>query len=266
MSAVKKEKSYKLYVCGCRGSRPVHGARFDEFGGQTTCMIIRTGTYALVIDCGTGLYDAKPILEGCKDVDVFFTHIHYDHILGLLFAKVPDCSIRAFGNFGEWLEDQDCFLHFMEHPYWPVKPKNISRHDVVIGEKIQLEEGITAEFFRSDHPDNTCVIRIMCDGKKICIFSDCEDPNKLDPEISANSDLLLIDGMFDENEIESRRGWGHGTWQGGIEFGKKQGVKKLIITHHNPECGDHTLLSKEKEARTSMENVSFAKAGDSIQI
>lgn len=54
METVKNSRAYKLYVCGCRGSRPVHGARFEEFGGQTTwqegCRLANElGTKKLVI-------------------------------------------------------------------------------------------------------------------------------------------------------------------------------------------------------------------------
>ena len=92
----------KLYVCGCRGSMTVSGKDHLEFGGATTCYVLRRGDYAVVIDCGTGLRNAGPALEGCRAVDVLLTHVHYDHIIGLLmpgsFPIFPvNAEITSFG-------------------------------------------------------------------------------------------------------------------------------------------------------------------------
>ena len=53
---------FSLYICGCRGSRSVFGAEYAKFGGQTTCFILKEADYALVVDCGTGLYSAREIV------------------------------------------------------------------------------------------------------------------------------------------------------------------------------------------------------------
>ena len=93
-----KEREYKLYCLGCRGSHPVFGAQYLEFGGQTSCYVIKCEDYAMVIDCGTGLYEARELLSDCEIVDVFLTHIHYDHVLGLLDFNVS-CSLVSSNSF-----------------------------------------------------------------------------------------------------------------------------------------------------------------------
>lgn len=258
---------YNLYICGCRGSFPVSGLRFSEYGGETSCYVLKKGTYALIIDCGTGLKNATDLISDCTKIDILLTHVHYDHILGLLTSKLPpNVPTRMFGRFDIWSSNSSTLTNFMEHPYWPIGISKMENINVILNEEIQLEEGIKATFYRSDHPDDACVIKLICNDKKLCIFADCEDANKLDPEISKDSDILLFDGMFDNNDTIDHTGWGHGTWQNGVDFAKKQNIKKLIITHHNPELGDHTLLNKEQQARTMLKNVSFAKSGDCIEI
>lgn len=78
---------YQLYCCGSRGSRPVEGKRFNEFGGFTSCYVLKTDDYALIIDCGTGLYEANNIILDCSTIDIVLTHMHYDHILGTGTAR-----------------------------------------------------------------------------------------------------------------------------------------------------------------------------------
>ena len=72
---------------GTRGSVPVSGRQFQRYGGNTACIEMRCGPHTLVFDAGSGFRPAGLSLveSGVDDFDVFFTHCHYDHILGLPF-------------------------------------------------------------------------------------------------------------------------------------------------------------------------------------
>jgi len=259
----KVDYGYKLHICGCRGSFPVSGLRFSEYGGETSCYTIIKGDYAVIIDCGTGLKNAMPLVRGCKNIDILLTHVHYDHILGFLMSRFPsNAHIRIFGHFDVWDKKMNTLKDFMEHPYWPVEIVSTEKVNVNLDEEIELKKDIVATFYESDHPDNACVIKLMCKDKKIVFLADCENANDLPQEISQDSDLLFFDGMFDETDPVDHLGWGHGTWQGGVRFVKGKNIKKLVITHHNPELGDHTLMTNETMAHEMQNNVSFAKSGD----
>jgi len=256
---------YELYVCGCRGSFPVSGLRFSEYGGETSCYLIKKGEYACIIDCGTGLKNAVELVKGCKKVDILLTHVHYDHILGLLMCKFPDdVEVKIYGRFDKWNKTQTAQVGFMEKPYWPIEMSFSEKVSINLKEEIKLFDDIRATFYESDHPDDACVIKIMCGHKKVVFLADCEDATKVEANIAVDSELVFFDGMFDDNDEVKHIGWGHGTWQDGVRFLKGRNIKKLVITHHNPECADHTLMMKETEARELAQNVSFAKTGDII--
>ncbi len=260
---VKKTCGYSIQVCGCRGSFPVSGMRFSEYGGETSCYVVKKNDYAVIIDCGTGLKNAVNALNGCKNIDILLTHVHYDHILGLLMSKFPkNAKIRIFGNFKAWNTNINTLEAFMEHPYWPVEIKDIESNNIEVNTEYLLNDEVSATFYPSDHPDNACVIKLMCQGKKIVFLFDCENANSLPDELSRNSELLFFDGMFDDDDTVDHTGWGHGTWQDGVRFFKNKEIKKLVITHHNPELGDHSLMLKEVKAREENANISFAKSGD----
>lgn len=254
---------YELYVCGCRGSFPVSGLRFSEYGGETSCYVIRKENYACVIDCGTGLKNAVELLGDIDKVDILLTHAHYDHILGLLMSKFDDSvEVNIYARFDKYDKSSMGFGGFMERPFWPVKMSFKNRYTVKIGEEIKLSNDISATFYESDHPDDASVIKINCGDKKVVFLADCEDAKKLDDSIASDSDLLFFDGMFDDRDKAKHRGWGHGTWQDGIRYVKGKNIKKLVITHHDPEAGDHALMVRETDARELIKNVSFAKSGD----
>ena len=65
-----ENRKYKMYCLGCRGSHSVFGRQYLEFGGQTSCYVIKCNDYAMVIDCGTGLYEARDLLSDCNIIDV----------------------------------------------------------------------------------------------------------------------------------------------------------------------------------------------------
>ena len=269
VEAISNDGKFRLYICGCRGSLPVSGIRFSEFGGATSCYIIRKNDYAVVIDAGTGLLDAANVLAGCSRVDILFTHVHYDHILGILNMAVfpKGAELRMFGHFGGWL-GENTIGKFLDTPYWPITIPNMPKIDVVLGREYRIDEDVGATFYRSFHPDSGCVIKLMVGRRKICIYSDLEEPSYLDPEVARWSDILLYDGMWDKRDpsLELHRGWGHSTWQDGVEYAKEERVQKLIITHHDPKVGDHELRERENLAQEDFARVSFARAGDIIEI
>ena len=262
-SSDKEGEGYKMYVCGCRGSFPVSGLRYSEFGGETSCYVIRKNDYALILDCGSGMMNAAEILKGCKKIDILLTHVHYDHILGLLNISVipKDAEINMYGHFGSWIGD-DTIRNFMDTPYWPVSLPDIPMNDVVLGREVELSEKISASFYRAFHPDNGCVIKLMVGSSKICLYSDLEDPHYMNPEIARDSDVLIYDGMFDKTDPVKHVGWGHSTWQDGVEYAKRENVRRLIITHHSPDSTDQVLRQREHYAKEQLDQTLFARIGD----
>ena len=78
-----------LKFWGVRGSRSTAESNKMEYGGDTSCIEIRTQNNELIIlDMGTGLNNlGKSIIEEEKPpatINVFLSHYHWDHILGFL--------------------------------------------------------------------------------------------------------------------------------------------------------------------------------------
>ena len=65
----------KLILLGTGGYRP-------NDRRQTLCMLLPD--YGIMLDAGTGLYLAGACLQG-PDLDIFLTHAHLDHIVGLTY-------------------------------------------------------------------------------------------------------------------------------------------------------------------------------------
>ncbi len=257
-------EDFKLYVLGCRGSRPVSGEKFEKFGGATTCYILKADHQAIVLDCGTGLFDAAPYLADCTQIDVLMTHLHYDHILGLLnWAVFPkDARVRIYAGMPKYSEEYNP-AEFLKAPHWPVSPDIGETICVGCDSTIFLGERVTARFAPANHPDNATIIRVDTDNGSLCLACDWEHGERAVPEdMTKGCSILLYDGMFNEMEYEVCKGWGHSTWQEGVKLAKARNIPHLFITHHLPERTDDELSQMEAYARLVFSGIRFVRAKD----
>ena len=77
---------------GARGSIPVSGKQYLYYGGNTTCLEIRTKNGdILIVDAGSGIRELGNLLlaEDRHTYTLLMTHAHWDHIMGFPFFKPP---------------------------------------------------------------------------------------------------------------------------------------------------------------------------------
>ena len=73
----------KLITHGCRGSIPNSSSEMMKYGGNTTCFELILDKFQVFFDTGSGFQNA--ILNPNKEILIFFSHFHHDHIQGLPF-------------------------------------------------------------------------------------------------------------------------------------------------------------------------------------
>lgn len=255
----------ELFIGGARGSRPVCGTRFQEFGGATVCYAIRLEDYAIVIDCGSGLYNLGHILSGCKQIDVLLTHVHYDHIIGLLdYGVFPgNISVRFIANFDSWY-GKKTLKRFLQPPFWPHTPCFGALEAVHPPERFPLHLGCSAEFIPANHPNNAALIQLNIGGRRICFACDYEHGEPPLDDWVRGCDLLIYDGMYSQSEYLDHVGWGHSSWEQGCLLARRNEVSCLLISHHGPERDDEVLRREERQAQALFAQTRFARQGQSL--
>ena len=73
--------------------------------------------------------------------------------------------------------------------------------------------------------------------------------------------MLVWDASYTENELETRRGWGHSSWNQGLKVGAKVGAVRMLMTHHMPERTDAELIAMERDAQAIARKTTFAREG-----
>src|SRR5258707_14499329 len=77
---------------GVRGSLPVPGVKTERYGGNTSCVEVRSAAGTrVVVDAGTGIRKLGKELTQAENegtpshVHLLISHTHWDHIQGLPF-------------------------------------------------------------------------------------------------------------------------------------------------------------------------------------
>lgn len=122
---------------GTRGSTPVAGPNSAKYGGNTTCVRVKSkcfdeGAWCL-IDAGSGIVPASTdfIASGGKSVLIFFTHYHHDHTQGFPLSAFPymkGLPISLFGPFEHDTGPKQVFETLMREPMFPINFKSVGSH------------------------------------------------------------------------------------------------------------------------------------------
>lgn len=254
---------------GARGSIAVSGEEYLKYGGDTTCIEIRTkNDEIIIVDAGSGIrrLGKKLLSEERYKYTLIFTHSHWDHILGFPFFKpiysdltrieLMGCPV-AQGNLRELLSKA------MLPPYFPV-PFGKLNADINYS-------GACASDFRVDsveifpinisHPNQGLGYKFIEDGRKFVFLTDNELGYRHHGgltfekyvEFAANADLLIHDAEYTPEEYESTRSWGHSTYTDALKLALEAGVKALGLFHHNQDRGDNEQDAIVQECRSIIE-------------
>ena len=131
------------------------------------------------------------------------------------------------------------------------------------GEPLIFDDGMRVETHLLNHPGGATGFRINHRGRSVCYISDVEhsdlwpDPGLAD--FVHGTDLMIFDGMFSDSEYAYCRGWGHSTWQKGVELAQGADVKSLAIFHLYPGHDDASLKASEAEMQAIMPTAFIAR-------
>lgn len=269
----------KLY--GTRGSIPVCESEYREYGGNTTCIFIKVKDCIFILDAGTGIRNLGKELAKCDEAEcnrvfIGFSHFHWDHIQGFPFFLPAydnnrEFTITTISREAKFKNVKNIFETQMRKEYFPIPLEKMGAKlnflhedsDNFAVEKIKIR---TAEH---NHPGGALSYRIEAGGKAFVFCTDIEHGNTFDErvlEIADGADLLIHEGMYTQEQMVNREGWGHSSWQQAIEVAKLAKVKKLIITHHDPDHDDKFLRKQEKLSKDLFEDVEFARDKMEINI
>jgi phosphoribosyl 1,2-cyclic phosphodiesterase len=263
----------KVKFWGVRGSIASPGPKTVRYGGNTTCIEIRTDNNELIIlDAGTGIFPLSQTLltELPVTANVLISHSHWDHIQGLPFFIpnfIPGNTLRLHGSFdpvtGKGIEQVMSVQ--LQYSYFPVREAEMkARIEYVTlqpNETIEIGSARVTPYLLS-HPVVNFGYRIESNGKSVFFTGDHEPPyniysptdveykdyqsfvdekNESIAKAIEGIDVLIADCSYTDAEYPSKQGWGHGTFTSSIRSAHAAKAKVLFCTHHEPTRSDDAL-------------------------
>ena len=273
----------KVSFYGTRGSISTPERNFSEFGGNTSCVLLsfESGRIA-ILDAGTGLrrlgndFPARSI-EQYDNIFIGLSHTHWDHIQGFPFFKPAydarrHFTVAMYGKASRASNLASIFETQMQRDFFPVSLEGMGAtiDFLTSGEDCVRDGDARVIAIKHNHPGDAYTYRIeSVDGRAMVFCTDIEHGDDIDPrivELARGADLLVHEGQFTPEELDAHRGWGHSSWEQAVEVAQRAGVKRLVVTHHDPDHDDAFLREIERKVKARMPHAVLAREGMSIQL
>ncbi|MGD2271060.1 MAG: MBL fold metallo-hydrolase [Desulfobacterales bacterium] len=253
---------------GSRGSIPVSGKEYLKYGGDTTCLEMRTKSNdIIIIDAGTGIRKLGNQLmkEKRKKFHFIFTHAHWDHVMGFpyfkpLYFKSSEFQMHRCPFHSKFVAT--ILSKVMAPPNFPVKYTDIrAKMTYLEACPMEFEIGsVKVTPIPISHPNSGSGYKFMEDGKTFVFLTDNElgyiHPGGLTyddyREFSRGADLLIHDAEYTPAEYEVFRDWGHSVYTDVLKLAAEAGVEKLGLFHLNQDRTDRAMDGIVKTCRRTL--------------
>jgi phosphoribosyl 1,2-cyclic phosphodiesterase len=256
----------RVKLWGVRGSIPVPGPAAAGFGGNTPCVGVTAGDGTeLILDAGSGIRELGAAISGrCRHVHVLLTHLHPDHIQGLMFFAPlfdPDVDVTVWGPPAAGRALRERLARYISSPLSPVEIRDLPAH-------VHFEDApsspwrignveVTAALVA--HRGPTLGYRLNADAGSVCYLPDHEpglgqnlttaDPGWISGHaLASGASLLIHDCQYADAEYPAHRGWGHSSLSDALAFADRAEAAHTVLFHHDPGHDDARLESIGEQA------------------
>jgi phosphoribosyl 1,2-cyclic phosphodiesterase len=275
-------------------SLPLHISH--TIGGDTTCVeFISDSGKSYILDAGSGIRNlgnalvASPNFTPNTEISIFLSHNHWDHINGIPFFKPLYIKGVKINFYSCYPNQEELLIGQMNSPYFPANFLDTAstKQFHLIGNPqtspLQLEDDLTVDTLELCHPDGSFAYRFKQNGKTFIFCTDAEFTGEIFETTEKKNlffqeaDLLLLDAQYTIEEAFTKLNWGHTSNAMAVNCAINWGIKKLILTHHNPDYSDFKLNDYLKDVEDYVEqhtkqlecsslNISLATEGMSFEI
>ena len=254
----------RITYFGVRGSCPCSSDQQRRYGGNTSCVLVEVaGEPPLILDLGTGLRSLGNYLNVSLqaagiplEANVFLTHLHYDHVLGLPFfspMRDPGAVLEIYGPSQEGPEGEslhDAMAGMVKPPFFPIHMADfrgqLSFHDLGDGDDVTLGS-IKVKVRAVPHIGHTLGFRVEADGRSVAYISDHQAPvdrqtvDRGVMDLCDGADVVIHDAQYTEDEFVLFSDWGHSTPAYAVHVASVAGARNLHLFHHDPAHVDKEI-------------------------
>ncbi len=260
---------FRIKMLGTRGSVPVEGKNYEKYGGATSCVLVEVANKLIILDAGTGFMSLPEVIGKYTEINLLISHPHIDHMLGIVVCPLfynKDIKINIYARRIDGRSVKEQITALMSNPIWPVNPNYFladinyieCNNNFKIGDvEIKCEDGW--------HPGGSTLFRLEYNGKSLVYATDFEIneiSKKRLASFAKHCSLILCDGQYTKEELKTRRGYGHSSWEDSAETALNCFAEKLGIIHHAPLRTDKQLNEMQCELDIKFPGSFFAKINE----
>jgi ribonuclease BN (tRNA processing enzyme) len=228
-----------------------------------------TDNEIIIIDAGSGIRRVgdRLLAENRKKLNILFTHLHMDHIVGFPFFKplhYKSVHMDIYGCSFARESIKGILSKAITPPYFPVdlddyqaqiSYRDVSSDPFSIG-SIEITPILLS------HPNRGYGYKLVEDGKSFVFLTDneltfqhpggCAYPDYL--SFCGGADLLIHDAEFTGEEYKKKKGWGHSVYEDALRLALDAGVKRFGLFHHNQDRSDADIDGMVAHCRRVIES------------
>jgi phosphoribosyl 1,2-cyclic phosphodiesterase len=245
---------------GVRGSIPAPGPETNRYGGNTSCVTVRTQDGALfILDCGTGAVALGRTLlsgefgQGKGAATMLLSHTHWDHIQGFAFFApvfVPGNRFSIWGNARSSAMLEGILEGQMNPNFSPIHTlKNLGAGieiHAVPPEGSFACAGVEVSALANPHGNHTALaFRLEAAGKVLVYASDAGypegGPDAATIDFYRDADLLIHDTTFMPQHRAQRLSRGLSSYVDAAQAAARAQVKHLAMFHYDQDYADDVV-------------------------
>lgn len=227
---------------------------------HTACLMLPE--IGVVLDAGTGMYRVGRLLE-TDTLDIFLTHSHLDHIIGLTYlfsvlAGREHVAVRVHGQADKLQAIKD---HLFAPPIFPAVPPLTWQP---LAQQVPLQGNGRLTWFPLDHPGGSVGYRIDWADRSMAYVTDTTaDPQADYVDRIRGVDLLVHECYFPDDARAFAQSTGHSWATPVAQVAKDAGVQRLVLVHVDPTADSPDPLGLEG-MRAIFPRTEIAEDGQSL--
>ncbi len=271
----------KIRFWGVRGSIPAPGPETNEYGGNTSCVAVRTSTdHLIIIDMGTGLLPLGNSLlptefgKGQGKATILLSHSHWDHIQGLgFFAPVfiPGNQFTLYGHAKSSSMLEGILEGQMNPNFSPLYTlKNLGGafevKALVAGAAVEAG-GARITGVPNPHGSTTALAFRIEEGTRSFVYaSDAgypdSGPSKEALALYQDATVLLHDTTYTPKDQARRRNRGFSSYVEAAAAAVAANVQTLVMFHYDQDYADTDVDALRDACRAELDR----RGGQKIQL
>ena len=266
---------------GVRGSIPAPGPETNRYGGNTSCVSVRSDAGDLIIlDSGTGIVNlgkkmmAGEFGKGQGKATILLSHAHWDHIQGFPFFAPVLVAGNAFQIYGpsrssgmlEGILEGQMNPHFS--PLYTLKNMGatLEIHGCADGEHFEVGSVKVTGRLNPHGSTKALAYRLEENGRSFVYASDvgypAGGPTQEVLELYHGADLLLHDTTYTPEERAERVARGFSSIAEAADAAVRASVKQLVMFHYDQDYSDDVVDGLRERCRKMLDE----KGGKDIKL